>query len=86
MGKTFQNLWKKCGIPRAVHFKEYELQQFNPIKVFSESIVLPIRISIDDRRKPSGAGRSIAIATETDLIQEGIADRPFPVVMNLLKS
>jgi hypothetical protein len=76
-------MWKKCGIPRAVHFKEYELQRFHQIKVFSESIVLVIRISIADCRKPSGTGESIAIASETDPIQGGIADRLITVVTTI---
>jgi hypothetical protein len=84
MGKTFRNLWKKCGIPGAVHFNEYELQRFHQIKVFSKSIVLPIKILINDRCKPSGTGRSIAIATGTGPIQGGITDRPLTVGMNIL--
>jgi hypothetical protein len=85
MGKTFRNLWKKCGIPGAVHFNEYELQRFHQIKVFSELIVLTIKILINDRCKPSGTGRSIAIATETDPIQGGIIDRLFTVGTNNLR-
>jgi hypothetical protein len=71
MGKTFRNLWKKCGIPAAVDLNKYELQRFNQIKVFSKSIAPVRKISIDDRDKPSGMGRSIAVTTENPLNQMG---------------
>jgi hypothetical protein len=85
-GENFPKPVEKMWNTGAVHFNEYELQRFHQIKVFSKSIVLPIKILINDRCKPSGTGRSIAFATGTDPIQGGITDRPSPVVMNLLKS